>query len=99
MYMEQQNWQLAEDDLRQALRRCEVLDLPWERANTLYQLGMFYKRRATTASVDRQHKRSADLSRARYHFEQALGFFESLNAQPSVQRVSLALMQDSTARV
>ncbi|MBV9229697.1 MAG: hypothetical protein JOZ18_10325, partial [Chloroflexi bacterium] len=98
MYMEQGNWQLAEDDLRQALRRCEVLDLPWERANTLYQLGMFYKRRAA-ASTDRQNRRNADLGRARYHFEQALGFFESLKAQPGAQRVRRVLMQDTTARV
>jgi class 3 adenylate cyclase/tetratricopeptide (TPR) repeat protein len=99
MYTEQQNWQLAEDDLRQALQRCTVLDLPWERGNTLYHLGMLYKRRASTAANGTSGRRSADLSRARYHFEQALGFFESLKAQPGCERVRLALMQDTTARV
>lgn len=98
MYMEQQNWALAEDDLRRALHRCEVLDLPWERGNTLYHLGMLYKRRAAF-SEHKTGRNSADIGRARYHFEQALGFFEALHAQPSVERVRLALMQDTTARV
>ncbi|HEU5228649.1 MAG TPA: adenylate/guanylate cyclase domain-containing protein [Ktedonobacteraceae bacterium] len=99
MHMEQQNWKLAEDDLRQALQRSQVLDLPWERGNTLYQLGMLYKRLADSPDQNGQNRRNANLSRARYHFEQALGFFESLKAATSAQRVRLALIQDTTARV
>lgn len=97
MYREQQSWSQAEDDLRQSLRRCEVLDIPWELGNTLYELGLLYKRRA--ASGARQNKRNTDLSRARYHFEQAIGFFESLRATPAIKRVRLALIQDVTTRV
>jgi class 3 adenylate cyclase len=97
MYRGQQNWALAEDDLRQSLRRCEVLDIPWELGNTLYELGLLYKCRAACAA--RQNKRNTDLSRARYHFEQAAGFFESLRATPAIKRVRLALSQDVTTHV
>lgn len=99
MYMEQKEWKLAEDDLRQALRRCEVLDLPWEQGNTLYHLGIFYRRRASILHEHASVRRNADLGRARYHFEQALGFFESMHAVPSADRVRLALMQDTKAPV
>jgi tetratricopeptide (TPR) repeat protein len=98
MYLEQENWKLAEADLRHALHRCEVLDLPWERANTLYQLGLLYRRRADSTG-DKTTRRSADLGRARYHFEQALGFFESLKAAPSVERVRQMLAQSSAVRI
>ncbi|GAC1356248.1 MAG: hypothetical protein NVS4B11_31300 [Ktedonobacteraceae bacterium] len=91
MYTGQQQWSLAKDDLWQALQRCEALDIPWERGITLYHLGMLYKRRATTFDKDTLNRRSTDLARARYHFEQALGFFESINAQPGVERVRLAM--------
>jgi len=97
--MEQQEWKLAQNDLRQALRHCEVLDLPWERGNTLYQLGILYKQRALAPKESKLNGRNADLGRAYYHFEQALGFFESLKAAPSIARVRLALMQDATTRV
>jgi hypothetical protein len=99
MYAEQENWTLAEDNLRASLHLCEVLDLPWERANTLYYLGMLYKRRFSLSSDENARKRNADWSRARYHFEQALGFFESLKAAPAAQRVRLALMQDTIVHV
>ena len=99
MHMEQQHWKLADDDLRQALRRCEVLDLPWERGQTLYLLGIFYHRRATVLNEHHPARRNADLGRSRYHFEQALGFFESLHATPSAERVRLALMQETKAPV
>jgi class 3 adenylate cyclase/tetratricopeptide (TPR) repeat protein len=97
--IEQAEWNLAEDDLRQALNRCEALDLPWERGTTLYYLGILYKRRASRSSEDNQQGRKTDVSRASYHFEQALGFFESLKAQPDIEKVQLALMQDTMARV
>ena len=99
MHMEHHHWKLADDDLRQSLRRCEVLDLPWERGQTLYQLAIFYRRRATTLNEHHPARRNADLGRSRYHFEQALGFFESLHATPSAERVRLALMQESKAPV
>jgi len=99
MYMEQQEWKLAQNDLKQALRHCEVLDLPWERGNTLYQLGQLYKQRALAPKESKRNSRNADLGRARYHFEQALGFFESLKAEPSVTRARQALMQDTLTRV
>ena len=99
MYMQQQEWKLAQNDLKHALLQCEALDLPWERGNTLYQLGMFYKQRALAPKESKQSRRNADLGRARYHFEQALGFFESLRAVPSIERVRQALMQDATAHV
>jgi class 3 adenylate cyclase/tetratricopeptide (TPR) repeat protein len=97
MHLEQQNWSQAEDDLRQSLRLCEVLGVPWELGNTLYYLGLLYKSRATSAPG--QSKRNTDLGRARYHFEQAAGFFESQGATPALERVRRALMQDITAHV
>jgi tetratricopeptide (TPR) repeat protein len=99
MHLERQNWNSAEDDLRQALRRCEVLDLPWERGNTLYALGLLYRRRASILHESNTSRRNADMERARYHFEQALGFFEAIHALPSVERVRLVLMQDTRAPV
>jgi len=97
MYTEQQQWSLANDDLCQALQRCEALDIPWERGITLYHIGMLYKRRALVFDKDTPNRRTTDLERARYHFEQALGFFESINAQPSVERVRAAMMGESRA--
>ncbi len=99
MYIEQQQWSLAKDDLCQALQRCEALDIPWERGITLYYIGMLYKRRATTFDKDTLNRRTTDLERARYHFEQALGFFESMHAVPSIERVRQALIQESRATV
>ena len=91
MYIEQHKWSLAKDDLCQALQRCEALDIPWERGITLYYIGLLYKRRASTFDKDTPNRRTTDLERARYHFEQALGFFESMHAVPSIDRVRLAM--------
>jgi len=99
MYTARQQWDLAKDDLMQALQRCEALDIPWERGITLYHIGMLYKHRATTFDSDATSRRSADLGRARYHFEQALGFFESINATPSMERVRRAMIQESVTVV
>ncbi len=95
MHTEQHAWKPAEDDLRQSLQLCEVLDLPWERALTLYHLGRYYKLRANTECEDKQSKRTTDLGRARYHFEQARGFFASLKALPSVERIYQEIEQDT----
>ncbi len=91
MYIEQHKWALAKDDLCQALQRCEALDIPWERGITLYYIGLLYKRRASTFDKDTPNRRTTDLERARYHFEQALGFFEAMHAIPSIDRVHLAM--------
>ncbi len=99
MHLEQQHWQQAEDDLRQSQHYCEALDLPWERAQTLYHLGLLYRRRASALYGQDENKRNADLGRARNHFEQALGFFQTLGAIPGEERVRLALMQDNQAPV
>ena len=103
MYLEQQNWEAAETDLKLALRKFKELDLPWEQGKTLYCLGLLYRRRADIlsqqSSPDAQEARTADLGRARFHLEQALGFFESLNAVLDANRTRLALVQDTKAPV
>jgi hypothetical protein len=99
MYTEQHTWHKAEDDLRQSLQRCEMLDLPWEVGNTLYYLGLLYRRRAANYSDEEGNRRNADLGRARYNFEQALGYFESLHAEPAAERVRLMLVQGGVTRV
>ncbi len=100
MFLGRQIWNLAEDNLRNALRYCEVLDIPWERAITLYYLGDLYKQRARRDDiVTTAAQRNADQSRARYHFERALGFFEALKARPSIERVRKALSSENNILV
>ncbi|HEY4385773.1 MAG TPA: AAA family ATPase, partial [Ktedonobacteraceae bacterium] len=95
MFLKQQAWRPAEENLREALRYCELLDIPWERANTLYLLGDLYRQRADHGNRDTAtDQRNADYSRARYYFQQALGFFESLKAHPSIERVRTMLDAD-----
>ncbi|GAC1382911.1 MAG: hypothetical protein NVSMB33_10510 [Ktedonobacteraceae bacterium] len=99
MHLEQHNWEAAEEDLKQALVKCEELDLPWERGKTLYCLGLLYRRRADVLYKDEPDERNADLGRAHHHFEQALGFFESLKAVHDAERARLALAQNGKAPV
>jgi predicted ATPase len=99
MHLEQQNWEAAERDLQAALNQFEILDVPLERGQTLYCLGMLYRRRADAVNHDNPVEHSSDFSRARFNFEQALGFFESLNAVHDADRTRLALMLDSKAPV
>lgn len=99
MYLEQHNWEAAEHDLQHALNVCKLLDLPWEQGQTLYCLGLLYRRRADMVKRDDAAERDADLSRAHSNFEQALGFFESLKAVHDVERARLALAQGSEAPV
>ena len=99
MHLEQQNWQASEEDLKQSLRQCKDLDLPWERGKSLYCLGLLYRRRADCLYKDASEERTADLGRAHTHFEKALGFFESLNAVNDAERARLALGQDNKAPV
>ena len=99
MYLEQHNWEAAEHDLQHALNECELLDLPWEQGQTLYCLGLLYRRRADVVKRDDAAERDTDLSRAHFNFEQALGFFELLKAVHDVERARLALAQGSEAPV
>jgi predicted ATPase/class 3 adenylate cyclase len=99
MYLERQDWGAAESDLQEALNRFEILDMPWERGQTLYCLGLLYRRRADVVNHDNPVERLADFGRAHFNFEQALGFFESLNAVHDAERARLALTQDSKAPV
>ena len=99
MYLEQHNWEAAERDLQEALKRFEILDTPLEQGQTLYCLGLFYRRHADVVCRDDAGNRNADISRAHLYFEQALGFFESLKAVHAAERARLALMQDSKAPV
>jgi len=95
MYLEQQNWESAEQDLKQSLEQCEMLDLPWERGNTLYSLGLLYRRRADILYAHDSAGRNADIGRAHFYLEQALGFYESLKAVNDAEKAHLALAQDS----
>lgn len=103
MSLEQHNWEAAEADLKLSLRKFKELDLPWEQGKSLYCLGLLYRRRADIlsqqSSPDAQEARTADLGRARFHLEQALGFFESLNAVLDANRTRMVLMQDTKAPV
>lgn len=75
------------------------MDLPWEEGKTLYDLASLYRRRADGFLNDNSARRNADLERARFHFEKALGFFESMNAVRDIERTRLALAQFSQAPV
>jgi predicted ATPase len=89
LHIQQQNWQQAEEDLRKSLRICEKLDLPWECAHTLYYLGLLYQHRSLTVTgTDIQ---TSNQQLAQNYLEQALGFYQSLGAQPSVEMVRAAL--------
>jgi tetratricopeptide (TPR) repeat protein len=99
MHLEQENWAAAEQDLQQALRICEELDIRWERGQTLYCLGLYYRRRTDALNKENVALHTADRGRAHRYFEQALGFFESLKAVHDLERTRVALAQDSNARV
>ncbi len=99
MHLEQQHWSEAEQDLQKSLQQCEVLNIPWEKGQALYCLGLYYHRHADILNQNNPADRQADLGRAHRHFEHALGFFESLNAVHDAERVRLALKQDTKAPV
>ncbi len=99
MHLEQAHWEAAERDLQEALKQFEILDTPLERGQTLYCLGLFYRRHADIVSRDTPTDREADIGRAHLYFEQALGFFASLKAINLAERARMALMQDSKAPV
>ncbi|GCE27005.1 hypothetical protein KDA_24890 [Dictyobacter alpinus] len=89
MYMLQRQLALAETDLRLSNDYCEKLDIPWERAHTLYHLGLLYQHRA--AMRTNLEERDSDIGLEHYYLEQALGFYESLDARPAIERIHLAL--------
>ena len=95
MYQEQQQWQEAERDLTRAVTEFELLDLPWERGQTLYCLGMFYTHHAEAVNAANPAARAADLGLAHLYFEQALGFFESLKAVHDAARARIARGMES----
>lgn len=85
MHIQHRDWERAEQDLKQALLLCEEIDLPWEQGHTLSALGSLYKQRAI--SIGDTSPENRDISRARHHFEQASGFYESLRATPMAERM------------
>jgi class 3 adenylate cyclase/tetratricopeptide (TPR) repeat protein len=90
-HLQRQEWEAALQDLREALQICKQLDLPWQRGQTLFRLGEVYRRRA---EAEQGPARAHDLERARFNFEQALGFFEALHAVRDAGRTRLALNGD-----
>ncbi|GHO89489.1 ATP-binding protein [Dictyobacter formicarum] len=97
MLMQKQQWEQAEEDLRRSLDYCEKLDLPWERAHTLYNLGLLYRSRSDT-HVSKEQSNS-DIQLMRYYLEQALGFYESLEARPSIRRTQRLLKEEQNAEL
>jgi class 3 adenylate cyclase len=91
MHMGQAHWDDAERDLKRALAQCKMLDLPWERGQTLANLGRLYLARTQASNLGDQEARAAHAGLARRALEQALGFFESLNAVNDAERVRQAL--------
>ncbi len=96
-FTERQQWSAAEADLHRALQDCKDLDLPWERAHTLYHLGLLYKQRASSPTSSDSY--TGDIGRARNYLEQALGFYASLDAHPAIKQVRAALLEESVANV
>src|SRR5260370_28619300 len=99
MYLEQEHWDKAEQDLRAALASFKTLDLPWEQGQTLSCLGQLYKRRPTLPDHEQPAAREHNRGLAKLFYEQALGFFESLHAVHAAQRVREALARDTPAAV
>ena len=99
LHMERYHWQLAEQDLQQALSRFAALDLPWEQGQTLYCLGLLYRRRAAVLHAPNSPASNSDISRAHYYLERALGFFESLHASHEADRARFAMAQGHQAPV
>jgi predicted ATPase/class 3 adenylate cyclase len=99
MRLEQQEWDEAEQDLRQALERFQALDLPWEQGETLACLGKLHQRRASQLALEQTAEREKSRGLAQLFFEQALGFFESLHAVHDARKAREALAQDEQAMV
>ena len=90
MHLAQEEWEQAEQDLRQALESFKELDLPWERGQTLACLALLHSRRATL----RPEASAQHLGLARLFRGQALGFFESLHAVHDTQGLREEMMEE-----
>jgi predicted ATPase/class 3 adenylate cyclase len=99
MYLDLENWEAAERDLRHSLELAVELDVPLERGLTLNSLGLFYRRQADMVHQEDATAHQADMGLARYYFEQALGFFEYLKAESNAERVRNTLAQNHQAPV
>ena len=93
MYLAQERWERAEQDLRQALETFKAMDLPWEQGQTLACLSQFHQRRAARQPEVGTHH----LGLARLFREQALGFFESLHAVHDARRIREEMAEESEA--
>ncbi len=97
MHLQQQQEKEAEHDLHASLQLCHDLDLPWESGHALYNLGLLYK---YVSEQETDEDRSVSImNRARYYFGQARGFYESLQALPAIERVQVALQEESAVQV
>lgn len=99
MYLNQEAWDGAERDLRQALEEFKALDLPWEQGETLYCLGQLNQRQANLLPNDQATTRASKRGLAQMFFEQARGFFESLRAVHAARRAREASEQNAEATV
>src|SRR5260370_25165333 len=73
MHLERENWAAAELDLQQALQKCVELDILWERGQTLYCLGIYYRRRPAILNQDRDGESPSGPGSAHQNSEPALG--------------------------
>ncbi|HEU5379494.1 MAG TPA: adenylate/guanylate cyclase domain-containing protein [Ktedonobacteraceae bacterium] len=97
MYLEQEQWDEAERQLRVSLESFKALDLPWEQGQTLACLGQLYQKRARNLNSAQPAARATDLELARLFFEQALGFFESLHAVRDAHHVREHMGEETQA--
>lgn len=96
MLTKRENWQEAERTLRRALESLKELDLPWEQGETLACLGDLHRQQAEKSAAT-QSEQKGHASLARFFFQQALGFFESLHAVHDMQRMKELLEQEEAA--
>ncbi len=99
MYLAQEAWDTAEQDFRLALENFKALDLPWEEGETLYCLGLLHQRQADALADDQSAARERSRGLAQLFLEQALGFFESLQAVHDARKTQEALAKDTQAAV
>ena len=98
MHLGREAWSAAEEDLRLALANFKTLDLPWEQGETLSCLGQLHQHQVALLNDD-QPARESKHGLARFFFEQALGFFESLHVIHETRRVREALTQMDVSAV
>ena len=84
LYTQKNQWEQAEKDLLRAHHYCEILDLPWENAHSLYYLALFHQ--ARSEKNDAAHSQD-EMELMRHYLERALDFYTFLHAQSFVKRV------------